>query len=90
LNSSQFAQEQEKAAQVLRSAKSLDLKSIDPCSMAGGVPSRPYRPSIRERVDMALSETNRAHDRGNIAAEIGFLLDRNPEIARLLELLEKF
>lgn len=49
-----------------------------------------YRPSIRERVDQAMQDAYRANERANTAAEIGFLLDKNPDLGRLLDLLERF
>lgn len=51
---------------------------------------KPARPSIRERVDQALQDAYRATERANVAAEIGFLIEKNPDFGRLLDLLDRF
>lgn len=60
------------------------------CDLSGASVDMAYRPGIRDRVDLALRDATRANERANVAAEIGFLLDKNPDFARLLDLIDRF
>lgn len=49
---------------------------------------RPARPSLRERIEDIKRRSEDSERKGNRAAELGYLLDTNPEVARILDLLE--
>lgn len=49
----------------------------------------PCRPGIRERVGSQLRESNRQLEKAGRLNELAFLLDKNPEVARILDLLDE-
>jgi predicted Zn-dependent peptidase len=48
-----------------------------------------YRPGLRERVSSQLRDINRQEKKGLRLAELQHLLDKNPEVSRILDLLEE-
>jgi hypothetical protein len=52
--------------------------------------AKAYRPGIRERIDQAMTASYQANERAFIANEISSILDKNPDFARLLDLLDRF
>lgn len=48
----------------------------------------PCRPSLRERVTSHLYRARKEADTRNRLEELQFLLDKNPDIARILDLIE--
>jgi hypothetical protein len=52
--------------------------------------AKAYKPGIRERIDQAMQASYQANERAFIANEIGTILDKNPDFARLLDLLDRF
>lgn len=48
----------------------------------------PCRASLRERVSMDLSRSCREARKRDRLEELSYLLDKNPEIARILDLIE--
>ena len=65
------------------------------CNMAGGALGSTFglsqegRESVRSRVERKTREAVRAGRQAQQLAELGALLDKNPEVARILDLFEE-
>lgn len=63
-----------------------------PGSMAGALPEANARPSLRERVESARRRASErtAHEHNDVLrlTELAHLLDKNKDVARILELIE--
>ena len=60
--------------------------------MAGGGVmglQEPMRDSLRNRVERQMCDAARAGRKADRLAELGMLLDKNPEVARILDLIEE-
>ena len=49
----------------------------------------PKRDNLRNRVERQMCEAARAGRKADRLAELGALLDKNPEVARILDLIEE-
>ena len=58
------------------------------CGQVGSTLSQPAQPGLRERVAMNLNRAQQEARRAEVLHELQYLLDKNPDIARILDLLE--
>ena len=72
----------------LQKAKIQAQSSILGCGQVGAGLSEAAQPGLRERVAMNLNRAQQEARRSDVLHELQYLLDKNPEVARILDLLE--
>ncbi len=71
-----------------KAAYQAQMAQTSGASIGGAYASEPKRSTLAERIGMDLHSARRQSARRERLEELSFLLDKNPEIARILDLLE--